>query len=649
MTNQHATLTWNAAGVPIACQFQDPYFCQENGLAESRYVFLQHNDLASRFSEYQGRFTVFETGFGTGLNFLACAKLFMQTASPNAWLHYISVEKYPLNTADLRQALGLWQEMSELAEVLLQDYPKRATGRHNLLWADKRMSLTLDFNDINQVLPHFHSPVQAWFLDGFAPAKNPDMWSDTLFVQMARINALTLELCPNTDISVATFTAAGMVKRGLLGAGFKVQKVAGFGHKRHMLKGVYQQTQGAVPISYMRVKSWHLPPLQQSPIQQVTIVGAGLAGASTAYALAIRGYQVRVLDKQGIAQGASGNPVGGLYIKLAVDEHSLHNQFYLAGYAYSLSLLPKLLAAEHFQMCGLQQLAYSPKEANRQQRFLAQTQLPNSLVTASHYQTTPSLLFAQGGWVSPVHLCQALLNHPNIQVETDELLDFSMHDSGFRLHSQQGVQQTQALVFANANECASLLPAYQLPSKPIRGQISYIDASHSPDLKQVLCASGYLAPAKDGFHCLGASYQINDESTHIRHSEHLANLQILTELSESWQKMAHSKHILGGRVGVRCCSPDYLPLVGALIEPQAFTQQFAKLKHCAHKPIKQATPYSHRLYVNIGHGSRGLSSTLLCGELLARQIHLEPPPVSQMLLDALSPNRFLLRNIIKNG
>lgn len=646
-SNQHrAHIVWSHSGVPRASKFDDAYFCQENGLAESRYVFLQHSDLAQRFKVQQGSFNIFETGFGTGLNFLLCAELFAQSAHPDAWLHYTSVEKYPLSLNDLKQALTLWPQLAELAQCLLQDYPIRSTGRHIITWASKRISLTLEFDDVNSLLPEFHSPVQAWFLDGFAPAKNPDMWSDTLFKQMARISALTTELYPNARISVATFSAAGVVKRGLLGAGFRLQKVAGFGNKRHMLKGDYQQTQGAVVKSYMQAKSWHLP-AAQTAIKQVTVIGAGLAGASTAYALALRGYQVRVLDKQGIAQGASGNPMGGLYIKLAVDEDSLHNQFYLAGYAYSLQLLNKLLEPQHWQACGLQQLAYNAAQRKRQQRFLAHTQLPETLVQASEYAHTPTLLFAQGGWVSPRHLSQALLAQKNIQIEVDELLDYRQTNEGFELVTTQGVSHTQALVFAAANDGHAFLADYVLPTKAIRGQISYLDARHTPALTQVLCGSGYLTPAHNGIHCLGATYVINETDCELRDSEHLSNLEILQEFGATWQAQAQLKQVLGGRVGLRCCSADYLPIVGALIEPVSFRQHFAKLSQRTSASVRQPVTYVPRLYVNMGHGSRGLSSALLCGELLARHIHLEPPPVSQKVADALCANRFLLRSLIK--
>lgn len=650
-----AQVRWSESGLPISCQFEDPYFCKESGLAESRYVFLQQNHLHERFKQHQGVFTVLETGFGSGLNFLTCAKLFSETCHADAWLHYFSIEKYPLSHTDLAKALALWPELADEANALLADYPLLNTGYHTFNWPAKRISLTLAFDDVNKVLPQFNHKVDAWFLDGFAPSKNPEMWSDDLFKQMGRISALSVNMAnsetssPPSPPTFATFTASGLVRRGLLGAGFKVEKAKGFGNKRHMLKGVYQKTQGAVEADYFKTQGWHLPSPIFAKNRQVRIVGAGLAGCATAYALAIRGYQVTVMDKNGVAQGASGNPVGGLYIKLAIDEQSLHNQFYLAGYTYSINLLNKLLDEQHFQSCGLLQLGYNEKEAARQQAFLTQTTLPKTLVKPSSYNQKFALSFPLGGWVSPVHLCQALLDHKNITLVNDELIEFSSNSTGIELTNINTHSHTDILIIACANEAKALLGEHVISTKAIRGQISYLDASQAPPLEQVLCGSGYLAPAKDGFHCLGASYHIGDEEPNIRAEDHASNLEILNEFDESWQACANMDAVIGGRVSQRCSSSDYLPLAGALIEPKSFEHDFTGLKHQAKRVIKKSVAYEHGLYLNVGHGSRGLSSALLCGEVIARQIHGEPAPLSQAVMDAVSPNRFLIRKLIRKS
>lgn len=643
-----ANIIWGESGIPISNQFSDPYFCKESGLEESRYVFLQQNNLPKRFKQHQGSFNIFENGFGTGLNFLACIKLFSENRHSKSWLNYFSVEKYPLSKADLIQALSLWPELKDEAQILIANYPILKTGQHSFSWPEKRVTLTLAFSDINQVLPQFNNPVHAWFLDGFAPTKNPEMWSDSLFKHMGRISALSADFSPHHSTTVATFTASGLVRRGLIGGGFEIEKTKGFGKKRHMLKGLYKKAQGPTPCAHFKTQSWHLPPPSFTQNSQITIVGAGLAGAASAYALAIRGYQVVVIDKAGIAQGASGNPVGGLYIKLAIDEQSLHNQFYLAGYLYSLNLIQKLLEPEHVQSCGLLQLAYNDKEIKRQQAFLENTSLPEELVKSAHYNNKPALSFPFGGWISPSHLCQSLLAHKNIQVIQDELISFTEHSEKIELSCKQKNRNTNALILACANEAKSLLNEHVISTKAIRGQISYIDASQAPELNHVLCGSGYLAPAKDGFHCLGASYQIGEESTEVREQEHLSNLEILKEFDKHWHQHANIKRIVGGRASLRCSSSDYLPLAGALIEPNSFKRDFAKLSQQAKQLINQPVVFQQGLYLNIGHGSRGISSALLCAEIIARQINGEPAPLEQKIMNAISPNRFLIRSVTRS-
>ena len=222
-------------GQPYASAFQDVYFSSDNGLLETEYVFLQGNNLTYRWLHTEAKtFTIAETGFGTGLNFLCAAKNWLDTAPKDAVLHFISVEKYPLNLPDITSALQLWPELVELTELFLASYEGLFIGTEPIILFDNRIQLTLLIGDATTCLKSFnlmHSspPIDAWFLDGFAPAKNPDMWQADLFEQMARLS--------NQTSTFATFTSAGAVRRGLLAAGFQVKKQAGFGKKREMLFG----------------------------------------------------------------------------------------------------------------------------------------------------------------------------------------------------------------------------------------------------------------------------------------------------------------------------------------------------------------------------------------------------------------------------
>lgn len=236
MTIQFANIQWNESinfkYTPYSLDFNDVYFNSVNGLQETEYVFIEHNQLKARFKSLdQATFTIIETGFGTGLNFLAVASHWLALAPHSAQLHYISTEKYPLKLADLIRAQNSWPQFSLIASELTQNYANLKAGNNIFNLAEGRIQLSLQVDDVLNVLTKTTSIADAWLLDGFAPAKNADMWSSELFTHIARLS--------KTGSTFATFTSAGAVRRGLQAVGFDVKKQAGFGKKREMLNGVF--------------------------------------------------------------------------------------------------------------------------------------------------------------------------------------------------------------------------------------------------------------------------------------------------------------------------------------------------------------------------------------------------------------------------
>ncbi|MGB4058531.1 MAG: tRNA (5-methylaminomethyl-2-thiouridine)(34)-methyltransferase MnmD [Alphaproteobacteria bacterium] len=215
-------------GAPRSKQFDDVYFSAENGFAETQHVFLKGNGLPEGWQGRE-RFVIAETGFGTGLNFLCAWQLFNETAVSGQKLEFISIEKYPLSVLKIEEALVRWRELfPEALKFFLEKYPRHCSGTHRIEMSDNVL-LTLVFDDVNAAIPLMTGGVDCWFLDGFRPASNPEMWSETVFQNMARLS--------NPGATFATFTAAGFVKRGLQAAGFEVNKVRGYGRKRDMLTG----------------------------------------------------------------------------------------------------------------------------------------------------------------------------------------------------------------------------------------------------------------------------------------------------------------------------------------------------------------------------------------------------------------------------
>ncbi|MQU62797.1 tRNA (5-methylaminomethyl-2-thiouridine)(34)-methyltransferase MnmD, partial [Pseudomonas sp. FSL R10-1350] len=253
----NAQLDWDDQGRPHSRLFDDVYFSDKSGLEETRYVFIEQNALRERFSALpaNAHFVIGETGFGTGLNFLCAWQLFDETAHPEARLHFISAEKYPLTRADLQRALALWSELAHYSEQLLASYWAIHPGFQTLSLANGRVTLTLLIGDALEQLPQLDAQVDAWFLDGFAPAKNPDMWTPELFAQLARLAA------PESTLS--TFTSTGWVRRALNEAGFKMRRTPGIGHKWEILRGVFLGLPDtAAPGA--TVKPWFARPPQTS-------------------------------------------------------------------------------------------------------------------------------------------------------------------------------------------------------------------------------------------------------------------------------------------------------------------------------------------------------------------------------------------------
>jgi tRNA 5-methylaminomethyl-2-thiouridine biosynthesis bifunctional protein len=220
-------------GVPRSLHFDDVYYDRENGLAESRYVFVTQSGVAQALQQPGEPLVIGETGFGSGLNFLATWLAWHEAGRVRPW-QFISFEKYPLKVEELRQAHALFPELKQASEAMLAAYSNSLKpGLNRWLLADGQVMLQVFVGDVKAVWPQWSDDavrrVNYWYLDGFAPSKNPDLWSEELFGEMV------LRSAPGARF--ATFSAAGSVRRGLESVGFEVEKFKGFGRKREMLRG----------------------------------------------------------------------------------------------------------------------------------------------------------------------------------------------------------------------------------------------------------------------------------------------------------------------------------------------------------------------------------------------------------------------------
>ncbi|TKB53920.1 bifunctional tRNA (5-methylaminomethyl-2-thiouridine)(34)-methyltransferase MnmD/FAD-dependent 5-carboxymethylaminomethyl-2-thiouridine(34) oxidoreductase MnmC [Ferrimonas aestuarii] len=660
-----AQIDWRDSDTPMAPEFDDVYFSTDDGADETRYVFMQHNDLPNRFVEHKrATLVVAETGFGTGLNLCVLWQAFREFrhSHPNAplkRLHFVTLEKHPVTPTDLAKAHRFWPQYGELTSQIQTAYPMPIEGCHRMEMDDGEVIVDLWLGDVQTTLPQIHATEQGlvdiWFLDGFTPSRNPDMWQGDLYAQMARLS--------RANATYATFTAAGHVRRGLEEAGFSVNKDVGYGVKREMIYGRF------------------LTPREASSSEldgDVAIIGAGIAGAQLALSLCQRGIKVSLFSEDiAPADGASGNRQGAIYPLMNLAEDGL-SQFYQQSYLLSRARINRL-AKHHpfdFDWCGVLQLSQNAKDADKLAR-IANSPFPTELVhqvtkeQASHIADLPlnrgGLYFPYGGWVSPKQTVASLLAQAqdtgNLSCHYQyQLTQLEQLDSGhWQLHlsfndiegvSEHAVAEGIEPEFANVVICqghrSSQLPqTAPLPLSPVRGQVSIPKATTTTaKLKTVLCADGYLVPALKGRLVSGASFVKGSVDVQWREQDReeiQGRMQnsfggCLDANNDAWIDELDWDET--GRAAIRGAVRDHFPLVGPIPD-------WSQIEASPDSYRKQPLPTQQGLYLIAGLGSRGLCSAPLLAEITASMMNDEPLPVSEFQLKRLLPGRFWQRRLDK--
>lgn len=657
-----AALEWSGQGDPRSHLFGDVYYSAGNGLEESRHVFLLGNELPQRWTAHPCRhFCIAETGFGTGLNFLLTWQAWRQLPS-RPHLHYVSVERYPLAREDMARALAAWPGLTDLALALLERYPGLQPGQHRLVLEGGCLTLDLWWEDVSDLLEDLacrSALVDAWYLDGFAPARNEAMWRPPLFRAMAAAS--------RPGATFATFTAAGHVRRGLEEAGFAVAKVPGYGRKRECLRGRLGEPAAAWPVEET---PWDLEGAArdraaEQPPEHALVLGGGLAGCTAAAALARRGVAVTLLERGELAGAGSGNDQGILYTRLS-RRHSALTDFALLSFSYAAryyrNLLDSGLLLEGIDgaLCGNFQ-----QDAREQElEFLGEALLPvpelaqvldagSASERLGVAQSSGGLWYPASGWLRPASVCRALAAHEGIRV-VEGCGEIALHagDGEWQATAGGTVLATASCSVVATGTATTRLPLLDwLPLQSIRGQTTHLPASaETLKLRAALCHEGYIAPARGNVHCIGATFHLHDADETLRAADHRANLASLAAALPGWRSQleALEPSALAGRVGYRCASTDYLPLVGPVPDREAFLQTYAPLRRNARSVVAQAGTYLPGLYLSTAHGSRGLASAPLGAELLASQICGEPLPLNRRLTRALAPARFIIRDLSRH-
>lgn len=664
-TIQHAKIHFNQENTPISDKFDDVYFSNQDGLAETHYVFLEGNQLWERWVNYQeAHFVIAETGFGTGLNFFAVSTLFHEFRqkypdSPLERLYFISFEKYPLPLDALQQAHLAYPQFSCLAQHLQQHWLNPIQGCYRFHFDET--TLDLWFGDVAENLPqlgdYMNSKIDAWFLDGFAPSKNPDMWNEQLYQQMFRFTKL--------QGTFATFTAASAVRKGLENAGFNIKKRKGFGKKRECLSG--QKTQEK-PTA-LSTPWFHSQPANLKE-QDIAIIGGGIASLCTAISLVKRGAKITIYcEDEQTALNASGNKQGAFYPQLS-DDNERNICFYIHAFAYGHQFLQwaiqQQIEFEH-EFCGVALCAYNEKAESKLNK-IAELNLPSDLYQSlSQTELSEKVglplpfgggFIPQGAWLAPRQLVQhafAFLEKQGTQIKTSQKVTaLSQTEHGWQITTAENKTFChEVVVLANGHKLTEFEQTQKLPLYPVRGQVSQIPTSENLfKLKTVLCYDGYLTPVDQAktSHCIGASHVRDNATREFSLTEQQENQQkIQQNIPEEWTKEVDTSGNLA-RIGVRCSVRDLTPMMGAIPHFSAQQTQYQNLFNLRRRkqPIEQAENYPN-LYLIGALGSRGLTSAPFLGETLASLIYSEPLPMSEDLIHNLMPNRSWVRRWLKGA
>ena len=580
---ERAILDWSDEGAPRSRVFDDVYFSAEGGLEEARAVFLAGCGLPEAWRGRR-RFTVGELGFGTGLNILALLELWRRERPPGGRLHIFSIEAFPLSPQDAARALAAWPALPDLAAPVIRRWPT-ADGFHRIDFPGLEASLDLAVMEAGEALQAWSGRADAWFLDGFSPARNPQMWRQEVLDLVAARSA--------PGARAATFTVAGAVRRGLVEAGFDVARRPGFGRKAERLEATFGGPSGE--------------PAGAQP--RVAIIGAGIAGAALARAFSAQGCEPLVISGAGVA--ASGNPAalvtprfdagGGVMARL-------HAQAFARAVALYEDEVPEAVIAR-----GALQLEVAERDARRFD-VVASSPLfdPGGLERLDaagagerlgEGRQTGGLWIRQGLTVEPRPILAAWLE--NARRLHAEAASLRRTEGRWEVLGRAG--ETLALAdvvcLAAGFGCKALWPTLQL--EPVRGQASFLDSRERP---QAAAWGGYVIPTRTGL-LFGATHDRGREDVEVLPQEHARNLRTLAGARPALAE-ALAGRPLDGRAALRASTPDRAPLAGTLdpgllaltgLGGRGFTLAPLLAEHLAAEAVGAPSPLPRALALAVRH------------------------------------------------
>ena len=560
---------------------------------ECEHVFIDGNNLKNRFRDLSpnSNFSIGEIGFGIGLNFLITCKAWLKYTEHNQVLEFYSFDKYIFALEDFNEFISSSSELKEYSEQLIKYYPKNIKGIQKISLFDGRISLNLIIGDISDTQEYIKSMtyIDAWFLDGFSPSKNPDLWSKEL------INSIGNTSYESSTIS--TYTSSGLVKRNLIDSGFAVRRTKGFAGKRHMLKG----------DALSKVSS------KLGYSKKVAVIGSGITGCILSYLLAQKGIEVDLYEQSdSICAGASSHELLVTYPRLSAHD-SAYGRFNLLSYVYATNFYENL-KTQSWKKTGVLILNHDEDTARRQKALL-ERRSDGKIYRHLNYAEASELSgievkydglhFKDAGYVLPNELCGFLTGSEKINVFTNSKIEnlsgdgmkttFTIRDEHFEYDD---------VCLCTGSDSSELMNIDGFSTK--RGQVSHLESiGKISRINLPICAKGYISPEVSNLHIVGSSYS-DHKHTDLTQEEHLSNLKKLQTILDEDVK------VKSGKVGLRAISKDHMPMVGK----------------------------KDGIFLNTCHGSRASVSAPICAEIISNLITEDAPPLQSRELKALCPLRF---------
>jgi tRNA 5-methylaminomethyl-2-thiouridine biosynthesis bifunctional protein len=636
--------------------------------------FLRLNGLETRWKEIKsgkpGIFVIADLNFGKGIRFLDTSLLWkVYLSQHNTTLHYVAYAASALTREQLHTLGELPNKDQEIIQEIRNSYPPNQVGTHRIWLPTLRIALTLIIGDIKDSLKTNHFLADCWYLDfvDSSPARS-DLPSSAVKALISTFYEQTTFVCKGTN---------HYFNEQLQTIGFDSNTIQNKQCNETITAGQHKANSPlhASPLRsrYPRFptnRPWfnHSLPSHFNPeaLNQAIVIGTGMAGAWTARTLAERGMNVVVVDKSDeVAPAASGNPVGVLYVKPGTEYTKATKLAMIAcTNANARMMTLKGNVEQIYDNCGVLQLLNTDTELHYAKKLVKQSNFAGDVVNlltkeeASTFANTsldaPALLFSKCGRVFPRQLCIELLRHPKIKVQLGfDVQNLAKSSENNFWHLQSTDKRTlsaQIVVIAAAIDTLKLKQTSHLPLKPIRGQVSIAQSDAANNLKTVLCGDGYVAKTADKKLCFGASFVLGETNTDINEAETLDNLGKLRHLSATLHKgvTKHPTAEMANRVSVRATTPDYMPLVGPVADDEKIRQDFFHLTKDSNYRFSSVGSYYEGLYVNVGHGSKGLTTSPISAEIISDYIFNAPFSIDRSIIEALHPTRFTIRALIKN-